>query len=581
MSRAPAGLLALAALGAYLAGAVLLSWSVWSAPTTTWAGRCCDPEQFMWFLGWTPYALSHGLDPFYTTSIGAPAGVNLMWNAAMPILGVAAWLPTRIGGPILAYNVLLVAGIALSGWTAYLALRRYAGPGLGSFVGGAVYAFSPYLASHAQIHLNLATAWVPPLFLIVLDELLVRRRRPAWLLGIALGLLSVLQLLISEELLATSVIAAAVLAVVMAASRLGELGVGLRRLTMALLTATITFLIVGGWPLAAQFLGPQRLTSRVQNADVFSTDLLNLFLPTPYQLLAPTAATDISRHFSGLYHEATAYLGLPLLVLLAVVAIERWGDQRVRSATVVGLILLIVSLGGHLTIGAASTGIPLPWLPLGQLPLLEHVIPGRLTVFVWLAVASVVAIAVSEARARGRAGWPRLLGVAVALIVILPAPLGRSSISIPRFFERWGEQGIGATDTVLIAPLPGNGTEAAPMLWAAVAGYDIRMADAYAFMPLPDGRTAAGPPPTALTDVMRAVQRDRTSILAAGNIRAQIAADLRAGGIRHVIVGPMPAHDPMVAFFTNLFGRPPEDVDGVAIWRDVDVRGVTLAGGPP
>jgi hypothetical protein len=30
----------------------------------------------------------------------------------------------------------------------------------------------------------------------------------------------------------------------------------------------------------------------------------------------------------------------------------------------------------------------------------------------------------------------------------------------------------------------------------------------------------------------------------------------------------------MLAFFTDLFGRKPERVGGIAIWRDVNVRGV-------
>ena len=576
---------------AYLVGALLLSAGVWGSPTTSWIGRCCDPEQFTWFLGWTPYALTHGLDPFFTTSIGAPAGVNLMWNAAMPALGVLSWLPAQVGGPIFGFNVMLVAGVALSGWTAYLALRRYAGPGLGAFVGGAVYAFSPYVASHAQIHLNLAHAWIPPLFLLVLDELLVRGRRSAWLLGIALGLLAVVQLLMSEEILATSVIAAAVLVGVMAASTRRAIGpnahrspairAATRRLTTAIATATVTFLVLGGWPLAAQFLGPQRLTGAVQGPDVFSTDLLNPLLPTPFQLLAPAVATDISSRFSGLYHEATGYIGLPLLALLAAIAISRWGDLRIRIATLTGLILLVLSFGARLHVGGQATGIPMPWLLFGSLPLLEHVLPARLTVFVWLAVAGVVAIAVADARQRGRRGAARLLAVAIALAAILPVPLAHSAISIPRFFERWDDQGIAATDTLLIAPLPGKGTEAAPMLWAAIAGYDLRMVDAYAFMPLPDGTTGAGPPPTTLSEAMQSIQRNRTPILPAGTIRSRIAADIAAAGIRHVIVGPMPARAPMVDFFTNLFGRPPEEIDGVAIWRDVDIDGVSLGAGSP
>ncbi len=92
---------------------------------------------------------------------------------------------------------------------------------LGPLVGGAVYAFSPYVVSHAALHLNLATAWVPPLFLLVIDELVVTRRRPPWQSGLALGVLGVAQLLISEELLATSVVAATVLVGVMASTHHG------------------------------------------------------------------------------------------------------------------------------------------------------------------------------------------------------------------------------------------------------------------------------------------------------------------------------------------------------------------------
>jgi hypothetical protein len=570
---------AVAALLAYVVAALVLTLGAWATPATAWAGICCDPEQTMWFLGWTPYALTHGLDPFFTTTIGAPAGVNLMWNADVPLLGLLGWLPAQLGGPIFAYNVLLVAAVALSGWTAFLVLRRIIGEVPGAFIGGAVFAFSPYLASHAALHLNLATAWVLPLFLLVLHELLVRRRRSPWILGIALGLLSVIQLLVAEEILATSVVAAAVLVVVMAISRRDEIGSGLRRLLPALAAATVTFLVVGAWPLAAQFLGAQRIVARVQDPNAFSTDLLNLVLPTPYQLIAPAVATDVSRHFSTLFHEATGYLGIPLLGLLAITAIVKRNDPRIRIATTVGLVLLILSFGGRLHVGATDTGIPLPWAPFSGLPLIEHALPGRLTLFVWLAVAAVVAVVIGDARRlEPRAAVPRLLGVAFALVFVLPAPLVHSSVEVPDFFRHWREQGISASDTVLVAPYFRNGAQAAPMVWAAFAGYELRMPEAYAYMPQPDGGTASGPAGTALTDVMQAIQRNGNVIVARGSVRAQIGADLRAAGIRHVIVGPMPRSAAMLGFFTDLFGRAPDEVEGVEIWRDVDVTGIGPVG---
>ena len=447
----------------YLLGAVILTIGAWSDPTSGWAGSCCDQDQTIWYLGWTPHALANGLDPFFTSQIGAPDGVNLMWNTPMTLLGLLGWLPAKIGGPIFGFNVLMLVGIALSGFTAWLAIRRWTGDGLGPMVGGAVYAFSPFVASHAAMHLNQATAWVPPLFLLVLDELLVTRRRPPWQAGVALGVLSTAQLLITEEMLATSVLAAGVLVCVMAfARRDGRLRArwreGAARLVPALAVAMLTFLLLAGGPLAAQFFGPQRISGQVQDPKTYSTDLLNLILPTPYQLVAPDAATRVSHEFSGLYHEATGYLGLPLLVLLVVVAIRQWDDIRIRVASVTGALLFVLSLGPWLHVGKQALHVPLPWLLFAKLPLFKHVLPGRFTLFTWLAVAVIVAIVVGRATRlapRPAAQW--LLAVVAGLVVILPAPLERMPAFTPPYFREWASHHIGPDETVLVAPYATDG----------------------------------------------------------------------------------------------------------------------------
>jgi hypothetical protein len=561
----------LTAFVGYLLGAVAVTFGAWRGPTTGWAGSCCDQEQAIWYLGWTPHAIAHGLDPFFTTQIGAPHGVNLMWSPSMPLLGLLGWLPAKIGGPIFAFNVLVALGIAFSGCTAWLTIRRWTGDGLAPFVGGAVYAFSPYVVSHAALHLNLATAWIPPLFLLVADELLVTRRRPAWQSGIALGVLGAAQLLISEELLATSVIAGVVLVAVMTVVRRdGQIRA---RLAPALTVAVPTFGALAAWPLAVQFFGPQRITARVQDPTTFSTDLLNLVVPTPYQLIAPSAATRVSHEFSGLYHEATAYLGAPLLVLLVVATVRWWNDQRIRIASITGASMLVLSLGPWLHIGKDVARVPLPWLILEKLPLLEHVLPGRMTVYVWLAVAVLVAVAIARAGrlpARSAAKW--LVAVALSLVLLLPAPLPRAPFSTPEFFRHWSSHHIAADETVLVAPYFVNGSEAAPMVWAAQSDYGLRMPEAYAYVPQPGGGTYSGPAQSQLTFTMFVIQQRGAWLVARGDIRARIADDLEADGVRDVIVGPTLHWQQLISFFSDLFGHGPELVDGVAIWRDVAVR---------
>ena len=129
--------------------------------------------------------------------------------------------------------------------------------------------------------------------------------------------------------------------------------------------------------------------------------------------------------------------------------------------------------------------------------------------------------------------------------------------------------------TVLIAPFFRDGAGADPMLWAAIAGDEPRMPEAYAFIPRPGGRAAYGPAPTQLSEIMETIQDTSVTVVARGAVRAQVAADLRAKGITDVIVGPMARGRAMLVFFTDLFGREPEAVDGVWIWRAVDVRGVS------
>ncbi|WP_428340202.1 hypothetical protein [Mycobacterium sp.] len=564
-----------AAFALYLLVAVVVTLGAWRGPTSGWAGGCCDQEQAIWYLGWTPHALGHGLNPFFTTQIGAPAGVNVMWSPSMPLLGILGWLPAKIGGPLFGFNVLVVVGISLSGLAAWLAIRRWSGDGFSPIIGGAVYAFSPYVVSHAALHLNLATAWVPPLLVIAIDEILVTRRRPPWQPGVALGVLAAAQLLISEEVLATSVVAAGILVAVMAVARRdGQIRhIAVTRVVPACAAAAAAFLLLAGWPLAAQFFGPQRISRQVQDPATFSTDLLNLVLPTRHQLIAPAAATRISDEFSGLSHEATGYLGLPLLVLLVVVTVRRWDDLRIRVASVTGVLILVLSLGPWLHIGDVGLHIPLPWLVFGKLPLLEHVLPGRFTVFVWLAVAVVVAVVIAGATRlapRPAAQW--MLAVSASLIVLLPAPLARAPFATPAFFRTWASHHIGPAETVLVAPYFVNGGEAAPMVWAAVADYGLRMPEAYAYVPQPDGGTYSGPPQSQLTFTMFVIQQRGARLVARGAVRAQIAADLKDTDVRHVIVGPTEHWRELLAFFTDLFGRAPELVDEVAIWRDINVR---------
>jgi hypothetical protein len=111
---------------------------------------------------------------------------------------------------------------------------------------------------------------------------------------------------------------------------------------------------------------------------------------------------------------------------------------------------------------------------------------------------------------------------------------------------------------------------------ASEAGYGLRMPEAYAYLPQPNGKTYSGPAQSQLTFTMFVIQQRGGWLVARGDIRAQVAADLEAADVHHVIVGPTQHWQQLIAFFTDLFGRPPELVEGVALWRDIDVRRISV-----
>jgi hypothetical protein len=568
----PRGRELVGALLVYLTLAFIFTASAWEDPTRRWIGICCDQEQSIWFLAWLPTALGSGQDPLLTDRLNAPDGANLIWNASVPLLGLLVAPITRLGGPILAYNVAALLAIALSGLACFAALRRYTKGALGALVGGGLYCLSPYVASHTALHLNLINVWSPPLFLVILDELVVRRRYRPELLGVALGVIGALQLVTAEEVLALSAVVGALLAVVIALVVHARVAIvdSARRLVRAAAPGTAAFLVIGGLPLAVQFLGPQQIHGPVQDTSVYSADLLNVILPTPYQLLAPEVVTEVSRHFSGLYHEATAYVGLPLLLVLGWFAAARWHDRRVRVATVMGVLLLVLSLGPELHVAGQPWNVPMPWLPFGGMPLIEHALPGRLTLFMWLAVAGLVAMAIDHSATLDvRSASLRLTAIAFGLVFVLPVPAASSTAEVPPFFRSWTDEGIGDDAVILFAPWFTNGAGADPMLWAAFAQARPRMYEGYVYVPDADGRPRYGPAPGRLARLMIEVQDHGTLPNLGTEDRAAAARELTDAGVSVVIVGPMQHRDEMVALFTDLFGRSPVKADGVYLWRNV------------
>src|SRR6516225_4861208 len=187
----------------YLAVAFVLWVHAWSggATTHTLCG-CGDPALFLWFLQWPATALAHGHNPFFSTALFHPGGINLLAQTSVEAIGLPLAPVTWIWGPVATLNVASTLVPALGAFTAFVVVRRWAPWTPAAFVAGLLYGFSPFvLVSLEYAHLMTAALMLLPLILAVLDEILIRQRRRPVAAGTLLGVLVFWQFFLSSELL--------------------------------------------------------------------------------------------------------------------------------------------------------------------------------------------------------------------------------------------------------------------------------------------------------------------------------------------------------------------------------------------
>jgi hypothetical protein len=546
---------------------VLFLHRAWFTSPAALAGGGGDAQQSVWFLTWTPWAISHGVNPFLTTHINAPQGVNLMWNALAPLLGLVLWPITAAFGAVASYDLLVTADLALSAWCAFLLLRRHVRTAA-AVVGGAFYGFSPFLLSQAPSHAKVAFAILPPLLLLLIDGLLVRRDYSPRRAGLLLGLLVAAQLLVFEEGVVLALVAAAVVLGVLAV-RAGRLGTSeaLPRLVRALGWALIPLVVFAAVPLGFQLFGGDRVPGTVPGASVYVTDVANLVVPTPTQVVSPDAAQQLTQRLSGNTVENASYLGVPLLLIAAAVA-WRWRRRPlVAVAAWSGALLTLLSLGPQLHVGGHVSRLPLPWRAFEAVPVLGGALPSRLFVYVDLAVAVLLAVFVEEvlrAAARPALRWVGAAAVALVGVTLLPKPAGAGAVVVPSLFAA-PLSAAPAGSTVLVAPYAHDGATAQAMLWQAAAQMSFRMPEGYFVGVSADGVRTDGPPRTTTGSVMTAIAAGRG--VAPMRVDGQILADLRRWRVSTVVVGPMPHQADMLRLFTRVFSAPPRKSGGVYVWN--------------
>lgn len=544
-------------------GLLTLAWfrHAWAHPTGFQVGIPGDADEYDWFLAWVPWAIGHGINPLISTLVNAPKGANLMWNTSVILPGVVMAPFTVLFGPALSYNILITFAPALDCAFAYWAFRRWCGR-LPSLVGALVFAFCPFVAAQSPGHLAQVLLMSVPLFLIVLDRLLVVQSGRAWLDGLMLGVLAWAQLLTGEELLAMEASVAVVAVVIIAwvnwhsvpakrAYALPGLGVG-----------AVVFVVLSAPFLGYQYLGPYKVQSP-HPWNTYVTDLLNFFVPTNITQLAPAWAINISAHF--VQGEDGSYLGIPVIALAVFAMVVGRRRGVVWAAATIGLVAAVFSMGPTLHIYGHNSHVPLPDDLLQRLPAMKNLLPARFASVTALGAGFLVALGLSELSRRHWAqkagGWAMAVA-ALALICPIANYPATLALKYPAFATGWacpkpaGGAANKAKPPVALVMPTGNEVD---LLWQAEANFCFAM-------PTSTGMTGTHPITKAVPYVLSISDGGPNPPAITPQIRQKFATVLQADHVSEVIVTPEnpasptwspPGQAQLVVWLEAMLGGPP------------------------
>jgi hypothetical protein len=326
-----------AILAAYLAAGIAATWPLASYLTGRLpASR--DVAVYVWDMWWVAHQIIGLHDPWSTTHLAAPAGLQLGYHTLVPLLAALMTPVTLAFGPSAAYNLLVIAVPGLACYAMYRVARLWLPSLAGAIAAGAFFGLSAMLTYQAWYHLNIAYGTV---FLPLTLEAAVRLRRdPTIGRGVVLGVVLGASALVNQE--------SAVMALILAVLAVGPWLAAAR----AWATAAARLRAVAAAGIAGVVVASPQLIAMIQQARAggnatsaaslgyatWVANLRSLFAPSPR--LADDGLTGLGRiYISQTRFETLNTFGVVLSLLAVLGLVVSW---RRRSAW----LLLLLWLGG-------------------------------------------------------------------------------------------------------------------------------------------------------------------------------------------------------------------------------------------
>jgi PA14 domain-containing protein len=324
-----------ATLGLFVALAIVHTWPLASDPAHLARHDNRDTMLNEWIVAWVAHQMPRNPLHLFDGNIFYPERDSLAYSE--PLFPQAAMaMPLFVFGasPVLAYNILLIAGFTLSGWAMCLVIRSWTGDWSAGVIAGAVFAFNAHLLSRIP-HLQAQHVEFLPAALFALDALL---SKPSIRRALALALWAALQATTSVYLLASTFFALAAGILSRPRDWLGTRFLPFAR-ALAVATAVAAAVLV---PFLLPYYHANHdlgLTRSLSDASMYGATWGD-YLSTPSRLMYSLWSY---RFFAG----TALFPGAVGLALAAVACVrgDAFRDPRARMCLVVGIAGVLLSLG--------------------------------------------------------------------------------------------------------------------------------------------------------------------------------------------------------------------------------------------
>jgi hypothetical protein len=367
-----------------------------------------------WGFWWAYEAIFHHAGSLASTNfLFYPEGTSLLYHAFTFYNLWLTFLLRQFMSIIAAYNLLMLSTFVLSGLGAFLLIRYLTRSNWIALVGGFIFAFNPWHLVRSLHHLNLAALQFIPFFVLFFIKAVRTRRMRDMILALVFFLLNALcswnYLIFCLYFMGFGYIYLAI-----RRHRIWLKDVALRIVTIA----------VGGFIFLSPWLVPMMLTGLKSPGMAgeghawLVGDLAGFLVPYKYHLLSKVGIIDtINSTYTGNVWESTVYLGLVAVLLIA------FTYRRIRSSAakyvIGGLSFMILTMGAHIHVLGKTIPVSLPYRFIAAIPFLSGVrAPGRNVVFVYLFLAILVSLALTQVLRSASSRRTRIIVVSVVSLLL-------------------------------------------------------------------------------------------------------------------------------------------------------------------